>query len=88
MGGRPATAVVSYSDGTTTVVMSGELDLLVAIKHVPEAVAADHRAGMNGDTVAKLGAGIQHDAVRHGSPSPDVDVRRAISGLGLTDSGY
>ena len=30
MGGRPATAVVSYPDGTPTVALSGELDLLVA----------------------------------------------------------
>ena len=30
MGGRPATAVVSYPDGAPTVALSGELDLLVA----------------------------------------------------------
>ena len=31
-----------------------ELDLLTSSKHIPEAVAPNHRAGVNGDTVAEL----------------------------------
>jgi anti-anti-sigma factor len=43
MGGRAATAVVSYPDGTPTVALSGELDLLVAARIERQLVAFSDR---------------------------------------------
>ena len=47
---------ISTSSSMTTATSLRELDLLVSVKHIPEAITANHCAGVNGNSIAKTGS--------------------------------
>ena len=68
MGGRPATAVVSHPDGTPTVFISGELDLVVAATIERQLVALSDTHDRVDLDVSALGSSTPPDCMRCSPP--------------------